>query len=167
MNLLSGSIMAASCFAIPLSSSSRSSCNAIPKHKTLISSSYSYFESLKAQFPSSNSFQLSSLCRPFIAQPLQIKVSSSNLSVLDEEEEEKVKEDGVTGEETEAEPVVMKKPRPCELYVCNIPRSYDIAQLLEMFQPFGTVISVEVILENRILILIQIWFDPTMQSEIP
>ncbi|ESQ36731.1 hypothetical protein EUTSA_v10008355mg [Eutrema salsugineum] len=138
--------MAASCFAIPLSSSSRSSYNAISKYKTRISSisSYSCLESLKAQFSSSTSFHLSSLSRPFVAQPLQIKVSSSELSVLDEEKEEVVKGDGEKGEETEAEPVVMKKPRPCELYVCNIPRSYDIAQLLEMFQPFGTVISVEV-----------------------
>ncbi|AEE27231.1 unnamed protein product [Arabidopsis thaliana] len=139
--------MAASCFAIPLSSSSRSSHNAIPKYKTLISSSsYSYLESLKLQFSSSNSFHHSSLSRPFVAQPLQIKVSSSELSVLDEEKEEEV----VKGEAepnkdsvvSKAEPV--KKPRPCELYVCNIPRSYDIAQLLDMFQPFGTVISVEV-----------------------
>ncbi|KFK42499.1 hypothetical protein AALP_AA1G001400 [Arabis alpina] len=123
--------MAASGFAVPLSSSSRSSYNAIPKHKTIISSSsssYSYFETLKTQFPSS-----SSLSRPFLAQ---IKVSASELSLLDEEK--------VQGEETEVEPIAIKKSRPCELYVCNIPRSYDIAQLLEMFQPFGTVISVEV-----------------------
>ncbi|CAA7056227.1 unnamed protein product [Microthlaspi erraticum] len=134
--------MAASCFAIPLSSSSRSSYNAIPRFKTLASStsSFSYFESLKAQFLSSTSSHFSSLHRPFLAQPLPIKVSSSELSVLDEEKEEQVKGDGETGEE----PVVTKKPRPCELYVCNIPRSYDIAQLLDMFQPFGTVISVEV-----------------------
>ncbi|CAN7138602.1 unnamed protein product [Brassica rapa subsp. narinosa] len=139
-------IMAASCFATPLSSSSsRSSSNAIPKCKTLIPS----FSHLKA---STTSFHLSSLSRHCVAQRLQqIKVSSSSsseLSVLEEEkvveEEEEVEVDGETGEETEAEPVVMKKPRPCELYVCNIPRSYDIAQLLEMFQPFGTVISVEV-----------------------
>ncbi|AAF26472.1 T25K16.8 [Arabidopsis thaliana] len=84
------------------------------------------------------------------SQPLQIKVSSSELSVLDEEKEEEV----VKGEAepnkdsvvSKAEPV--KKPRPCELYVCNIPRSYDIAQLLDMFQPFGTVISVEVVSRN-------------------
>lgn len=136
-------IMAASCFATPLSSSSsRSSSNAIPKCKTLIPS----FSHLKA---STTSFHLSFLSRHCVAQRLQIKVSSSSeLSVLEEEkvveEEEEVEVDGETGEETEAEPVVMKKPRPCELYVCNIPRSYDIAQLLEMFQPFGTVISVEV-----------------------
>ena len=133
--------MAASCFATPLSSSSsRSSSNAIPKCKTLIPSC-SY---LKA---STTPLHLSSLSRHCVAQRLQqIKVSSSSseLSVLDEEKQEEVEVDGETGEETEAEPVVMKKPRPCELYVCNIPRSYDIAQLLEMFQPFGTVISVEV-----------------------
>lgn len=34
--------------------------------------------------------------------------------------------------------------RPCELYVCNLPRSFDIAQLLELFKPYGTVQSVEV-----------------------
>ncbi|CAH8319093.1 unnamed protein product [Eruca vesicaria subsp. sativa] len=136
--------MAASCFATPLSSPSSS--NDILKCKTLISSS-PYVASLKA---SSTSFHHSSLSRHFVAKPLQIKVySSSELSVLDEEkqqEEEEVKVDGETGEETEAEAeaVVMKKQRPCELYVCNIPRSYDITQLLEMFQPFGTVISVEV-----------------------
>ncbi|KAJ4914567.1 RNA-binding (RRM/RBD/RNP motifs) family protein [Raphanus sativus] len=129
-----------SCFAIPLSSS-RSSSNAIPKCKTLTSSCF-YVASLKA---STTSFHLSSLSR----QRLQLKVfsSSSELSVLDEatqEAEDEVKVDGETGEETEAEPVVTKKPRPCELYVCNIPRSYDITQLLDMFQSFGTVISVEV-----------------------
>ncbi|KAH7578112.1 hypothetical protein ACOSQ2_000748 [Xanthoceras sorbifolium] len=37
-----------------------------------------------------------------------------------------------------------KKAKPCELYVCNLPRSRDIPELLEMFKPFGTVISVEV-----------------------
>lgn len=36
--------------------------------------------------------------------------------------------------------------RPCELYVCNLPRSCDISELLEMFKPFGTVLSVEVTL---------------------
>ncbi|XP_010480676.1 PREDICTED: 28 kDa ribonucleoprotein, chloroplastic-like [Camelina sativa] len=131
-----------SCFAIPLSSSSssRTSHNAIPKYKTLISSSYSYsyLESLKPQFP-----------RPFIAQqPLQpnYKVSSSELSVVDEVEEETKTEEGETDgdEAAAAAAATVKKPRPCELYVCNIPKSYDIAHLLEMFQPFGTVISVEV-----------------------
>ncbi|CAN8310940.1 unnamed protein product [Cochlearia groenlandica] len=132
--------MAASCFAIPLSSS-RSSYSAVPNYKNLISSStscYSYFNN-------STSVHISSLSRPFVAQTLQIKVSSSELSVLDEvkeEQEEVVKVEGVG--ETGAEQVVTKKQRPCELYVCNIPRSHDIAQLLDMFQPFGTVISVEV-----------------------
>lgn len=36
------------------------------------------------------------------------------------------------------------RARPCELYVCNLPRSFDISELLEMFKPFGTVLSVEV-----------------------
>lgn len=36
--------------------------------------------------------------------------------------------------------------KPCELYVCNLPRSCDIPDLMEMFKPFGTVLSVEVTL---------------------
>eukprot|EP00262_Sarcandra_glabra_P009313 TRINITY_DN2346_c0_g1_i1.p1 TRINITY_DN2346_c0_g1~~TRINITY_DN2346_c0_g1_i1.p1 ORF type:complete len:319 (-),score=48.12 TRINITY_DN2346_c0_g1_i1:611-1474(-) len=34
--------------------------------------------------------------------------------------------------------------RSYELYVCNLPRSCDIAELLELFNPYGTVQSVEV-----------------------
>ncbi|WOK92925.1 29 kDa ribonucleoprotein A, chloroplastic isoform X1 [Canna indica] len=34
--------------------------------------------------------------------------------------------------------------RPCELYVCNLPRSCGISQLLDLFQPYGSVFSVEV-----------------------
>ncbi|CAI0469725.1 unnamed protein product [Linum tenue] len=37
-----------------------------------------------------------------------------------------------------------KEVRPCELYVCNLPRSCDIPQLAEIFKPYGTVVSVEV-----------------------
>ncbi|CAA7410696.1 unnamed protein product [Spirodela intermedia] len=34
--------------------------------------------------------------------------------------------------------------RPFELYVCNLPRSTDISDLLDVFSPYGTVQSVEV-----------------------
>ncbi|KAA8516225.1 hypothetical protein F0562_019404 [Nyssa sinensis] len=34
--------------------------------------------------------------------------------------------------------------RPCELYVCNLPRSCGISELLDIFKPYGTVQSVEV-----------------------
>ncbi|GAV90437.1 RRM_1 domain-containing protein [Cephalotus follicularis] len=37
-----------------------------------------------------------------------------------------------------------RRARPCEVYVCNLPRSCDIPQLVDMFRPFGTVISVEI-----------------------
>ncbi|KAJ4847455.1 hypothetical protein Tsubulata_019157, partial [Turnera subulata] len=37
-----------------------------------------------------------------------------------------------------------RQTRPCELYVCNLPRSHDIAALVEMFKPYGTVISAEI-----------------------
>ncbi|URD78241.1 hypothetical protein MUK42_02548 [Musa troglodytarum] len=43
-------------------------------------------------------------------------------------------------------PEEVKAPvrRPCELYVCNLPRSCDISKLLDLFKPYGTVHSVEV-----------------------
>ncbi|XP_047088257.1 28 kDa ribonucleoprotein, chloroplastic [Lolium rigidum] len=37
-----------------------------------------------------------------------------------------------------------RQPRPCELYVCNLPRRYGVDELLELFGPHGTVLSVEV-----------------------
>lgn len=47
-------------------------------------------------------------------------------------------DENISGEEPK------NRARPCELYVCNLPRSFDIPELVEMFKPFGTVISVEV-----------------------
>ncbi|PKA61424.1 33 kDa ribonucleoprotein, chloroplastic [Apostasia shenzhenica] len=37
-----------------------------------------------------------------------------------------------------------RRARPCELYICNLPRSYGISQLLEIFMNYGAVLSVEV-----------------------
>ena len=36
--------------------------------------------------------------------------------------------------------------RPCELYVCNLPRSFGISELLDMFKQYGPVQAVEVCL---------------------
>jgi len=36
--------------------------------------------------------------------------------------------------------------KSCEVYVCNLPRSCDAAYLLDMFRPYGTILSVEVTL---------------------
>lgn len=77
--------------------------------------------------------------------------------VAEEEEEEQVGEDGyeeqyeyerphnddVSGEGLEMEKQ-NRRPKPCELYVCNLPRSSDIPDLMEMFKPHGTVFSVEI-----------------------
>lgn len=60
--------------------------------------------------------------------------------------------EGINGEETSVEyqddAVLVqgwkKWTRPCEIYVCNLPRSCDLPELVEMFKPFGTVLSVEV-----------------------
>lgn len=44
----------------------------------------------------------------------------------------------------EASDAAKRRVRPCELYICNLPRNYDISHLLELFKPYGTVHSVEV-----------------------
>lgn len=36
--------------------------------------------------------------------------------------------------------------KSCEVYVCNLPRSCDAAYLLDLFRPYGTILSVEVTL---------------------
>lgn len=37
-----------------------------------------------------------------------------------------------------------RQRRPCELFVCNLPRRLGVDELLELFGPYGTVLSVEV-----------------------
>ncbi|KAK7349374.1 hypothetical protein VNO77_06695 [Canavalia gladiata] len=37
-----------------------------------------------------------------------------------------------------------KLRRPCEVYVCNFPRSFNAAHLFDMFRPYGTILSVEI-----------------------
>lgn len=62
-------------------------------------------------------------------------------------EDEINREDNADGNEVKDDATVQEsknRARPCELYVCNLPRSCDIPELLEMFKPFGSVISVEV-----------------------
>ncbi|XP_061336464.1 31 kDa ribonucleoprotein, chloroplastic-like [Gastrolobium bilobum] len=58
------------------------------------------------------------------------------------EESAEQQNDDVFGEEEEERE--KKLGRPCEVYVCNLPRSCDSAQLLDMFKPHGTILSVEI-----------------------
>ncbi|XP_027336575.1 31 kDa ribonucleoprotein, chloroplastic-like isoform X2 [Abrus precatorius] len=51
--------------------------------------------------------------------------------------------DDVFGYEEERERE-KKLERACEVYVCNLPRSFNAAHLLDMFRPYGTILSVEV-----------------------
>lgn len=69
------------------------------------------------------------------------------LAILDKESavtEEAIEEDDVKSEGNASNQEVKKQARPCELYVCNLPRNCDIAELVEMFKPFGTVLAAEV-----------------------
>ena len=70
-------------------------------------------------------------------------------TVLDQEAAvtgEVIEEDGVKSEDSVSNQEVKNQARPCELYVCNLPRSCDIAELVEMFKPYGTVLAAEVVL---------------------
>ncbi|XP_022156980.1 28 kDa ribonucleoprotein, chloroplastic [Momordica charantia] len=115
--------------------------------------------------PSSIHFRYSKLSRlVFVAPPLPClsPVSSSPycslshnrrarfsvlLAILDKESavtEEAIEEDDVKSEGNASNQEVKKQAQPCELYVCNLPRNCDIAELVEMFKPFGTVLAAEV-----------------------
>lgn len=69
----------------------------------------------------------------------------------EDEEEEDLGDNGYSyefydgGDDVVSDPETKRLPRPCELYVCNLPRSYDIPELAQMFKPFGTVFSIEVL----------------------
>uniref|UniRef100_A0ACD5WX38 Uncharacterized protein n=1 Tax=Avena sativa TaxID=4498 RepID=A0ACD5WX38_AVESA len=55
--------------------------------------------------------------------------------------------DEPAGEEEGADDLsgwTQRQPRPCELFVCNLPRRCGVDELIELFGPFGTVLSVEV-----------------------
>ncbi|XP_073011427.1 28 kDa ribonucleoprotein, chloroplastic-like [Typha latifolia] len=100
------------------------------------------------------SFPVSHFHTPLFALPLSSSRSRNanpRLLAVAEEEQEAVAvaaEDEKVGD-GEVDDVVEAdewryRVRPCELYVCNLPRSCDIPQLLDLFKSFGMVISVEV-----------------------
>ncbi|KAK7285727.1 hypothetical protein RJT34_20506 [Clitoria ternatea] len=70
--------------------------------------------------------------------------SSSSCFVAAGSSKSRVLTASATALELETEEEKQLKPRPTEVYVCNIPRSCDTEQLLEMFNPHGTVLSVQV-----------------------
>ncbi|KAJ4728019.1 RNA-binding protein CP31B, chloroplastic [Melia azedarach] len=111
----------------------------IPIPKRLLS--FSFPTLINFHYP-----KLSSCC-----SPSQTARFCSVLAVVEEEavvvEDEINREDNADGNEVKDDATVQEsknRARPCELYVCNLPRSCDIPELLEMFKPFGSVISVEV-----------------------
>ncbi|KAL5229881.1 hypothetical protein ABZP36_028657 [Zizania latifolia] len=75
----------------------------------------------------------------------------------DEQEEEEEEEQGWVGgngaargendEEDAGEDLTdrrPRRPRPRELFVCNLPRRCDVDDLLELFTPYGSVLSIEI-----------------------
>ncbi|KAL6005790.1 hypothetical protein ACLOJK_032043 [Asimina triloba] len=86
-------------------------------------------------------------CAPSVLLPIAHKRASRILCVVKEEAPtateitQELSEGDSTSGPSEEETL---RVGPCELYVCNIPRSCDTAELLELFKPYGTVQSAEV-----------------------
>lgn len=111
------------------------------------SSSYSSVHTLKLQKPQVKRFVL------LFAYPrrsrtfLEPSTSSSSFSPVrktKEVAEEYVyppENDDVLEDEEERD---KRLGKACEVYVCNLPRSCDAAYLLDMFRPYGTILSIEV-----------------------
>ncbi|KAK7275444.1 hypothetical protein RIF29_16561 [Crotalaria pallida] len=129
------------CFNNTPSSSSSSSSSVLLKHKPHFAPSPKRFVShfTHPRFlclvhvppssspppPPSSSYALRKF-RPCRALAVQESVEQQNDDVLSDEEQSE------------------KLGRPCEVYVCNLPRTYDTEHLLDMFNPHGTVLSVKV-----------------------
>ncbi|KAA0055605.1 retrotransposon protein [Cucumis melo var. makuwa] len=67
-------------------------------------------------------------------------------TVLDNESalmEEAIMEGDVKSEGSISNQEVKKLASPYELYVCNLPRSCNIVELVEMFKPYGTILATE------------------------
>ncbi|CAK9328706.1 unnamed protein product [Citrullus colocynthis] len=112
----------------------------ILKHK---SPNYSTFKQLHF-FPSSIHFDYTKLVSLRHNHGARFPVI---FTVLDNESaltEEVIVESDVKSEGRVSNQEVKKQARPCELYVYNLPRSCDIAELVEMFKPYGTVLAAEV-----------------------
>ncbi|XP_010909894.1 28 kDa ribonucleoprotein, chloroplastic isoform X2 [Elaeis guineensis] len=98
--------------------------------------------------PSSASIFSSHFHAPLSAFPLTSSGSKRTRTVhaiAEEEErtatiEDRVEDGGEVGVSHEAR----ARLRPCELYVCNLPRSCDVSQLLDLFKPYGILHSVEI-----------------------
>ncbi|CAN0889353.1 31 kDa ribonucleoprotein, chloroplastic [Linum grandiflorum] len=92
------------------------------------------------QFRSSSSSPRSDSSSPF---PLRWRRTKSRAAAVFNQESVLTEEESSGGGEASGSEM-RKEVNPGELYVCNIPRSFDNAQLIELFQPYGTVVSVEV-----------------------
>lgn len=107
-------------------------------------SSFHFLSHPTTSFPSSSSLK---------PQSRKSRVSSA-FPVVNEEsavaegfDGVELQNDDVSGEESPK-----NVARPCEIYVCNLPRSCDSTQLHDMFKPFGTVLSAEVFASFHLLI---------------
>ncbi|XP_020591696.1 31 kDa ribonucleoprotein, chloroplastic-like [Phalaenopsis equestris] len=125
---------------------------AAPPHKL---SFISHFSSFSLIHRPSSSFSRFFICRSnsppsSLLLPHRPRRNSRLLAVIENEKKTNLEavdfeEDGrAIGGSVGAVDERKRRARPCELYVCNLPRIYEISNLLELFKHYGTVLSVEV-----------------------
>ncbi|PKA58302.1 33 kDa ribonucleoprotein, chloroplastic [Apostasia shenzhenica] len=110
---------------------------------------YSHSLSVYSSSSSSISTSRSQWLFPSLRFPSKLVKPSRFLAVAEQVKKEGLAEPKWADEERGfvgigASDETKSRARPCELYVCNLPRDYGISQLLELFKPHGTVHSVEV-----------------------
>lgn len=116
-------------------SSSSSSSSSLLKHQPLLGGAAKRFLRCPVTIPSLRLLAgRSSKATAFAA------VAYDETAIEEGEQHVEPENDGIVSEELERK----KQGRATEIYVCNLPRSFDTEQLLHMFKSHGTVLSAEV-----------------------
>ncbi|XXG77546.1 hypothetical protein AAC387_Pa08g1681 [Persea americana] len=115
-------------------------------HRLNPSSSLRFFRPFSSSLPSPLSISHPHQSSPALfLLPITHKTLFKTLAVVEEEAAISAEHiEAQSNEEGNGGPTQKPKVTPCELYICNIPRSCDISELFEVFKPYGTVQSVEV-----------------------
>lgn len=115
-------------------------------HRLNPSSSLRFFRPFSSSLPSPLSISHPHQSSPSLfLLPTTHKTLFKTLAVVEEEAAISAEPiEAQSNEEGNGGPTQKPKVTPCELYICNIPRSCDISELFEVFKPYGTVQSVEV-----------------------
>ncbi|XP_057841272.2 28 kDa ribonucleoprotein, chloroplastic isoform X1 [Cryptomeria japonica] len=143
--------MAASCLSLPTTPFNLNH-NALPSGSRVPSLSSSMSISTITSLPSYSSLQLSHVISAIVTCKKVVRVTAlaqdteqSTEKVNSEDTQAEDRPEGAGAEQDTEGKIAATAPEGVKLYVGNLPRSCDSAQLTQIFREFGTVDSVEVI----------------------